>query len=193
METYHKIQTIFKRDPETNHKTLLENEYSLPEFEYLKNNEWVFTEKVDGTNIRVMFDGDEIRYNGKTDKAQTPFDLIEAESEIVSGFHIEYGGMKFGMFFLAEFVNTLFMSALFSTVFLGGWNIPIINLILGFFGVTPIDLNALAFGRVIGLVIFFTKTFSIYFVFIWIRATWPRVRVDQMLSFNWKFLVPISL
>ena len=124
---------------------------------------------------------------------RTPFDLIEAESEIVSGFHIEYGGMKFGMFFLAEFVNTLFMSALFATVFLGGWNIPIINLILGVFGLAPIDLNTLAMGRVIGLIVFFSKTFAVYFVFIWIRGTWPRVRVDQILGFNWKFMVPVSL
>lgn len=85
------------------------------------------------------------------------------------------------------------MSALFTTVFLGGWNIPILNLILGIFGVGPIDLNTMAMGRVLGLLIFFTKTFSIYLVFIWIRGTWPRVRVDQILSFNWKFLVPVSL
>ena len=124
---------------------------------------------------------------------RTPFDLIEAESEIVSGFHIEYGGMKFGMFFLAEFVNTLFMSALFATVFLGGWNIPIINLILGVFGLAPIDLNTLAMGRVIGLIVFFSKTFAVYFVFIAIRGTWARVRVDQILGFNWKFMVPVSL
>ncbi len=124
---------------------------------------------------------------------RTPFDLLEAESEIVAGFHVEYGGMKFGMFFLAEFVNTLFMSALFTTVFLGGWNVPIINLILGLFGLAPIDLETLAFGRVLGLIIFFTKTFMVYFVFIWIRGTWPRVRVDQILSFNWKFLVPLTL
>ena len=70
MKEYHKIQTVFKRDPETKFKTLLENNYSLPEFEYLKNNIWVFTEKVDGTNIRVMFDGEVIRFGGKTDKAQ---------------------------------------------------------------------------------------------------------------------------
>lgn len=76
MKEYHKIQTIFKRDPETKFKTLLMNEYSIPEFEYLKDNEWVFTEKVDGTNIRIMFDGEEITYGGKTDNAMIPADLL---------------------------------------------------------------------------------------------------------------------
>lgn len=123
----------------------------------------------------------------------TPFDLLEAESEIVAGFHIEYSGMKFAMFFLAEFLGALFMSALFTTVFLGGWNIPIINLVISVFG-AQVDLAAMGIaGTVIGMLVFLTKTFLIYFVFLWIRATWPRVRVDHILSLNWKILVPISL
>lgn len=111
---------------------------------------------------------------------RTPFDLLEAESEIVAGFHVEYTGMRFGMFFLAEFVSTLFMSGLFATVYLGGWR---------FFGLEEID----TFGRLIGLVVFFIKMFAMYFVFVWVRGTLPRVRVDQMLDLNWKFLVPVSL
>ena len=79
MKTYHKIQTIFKRDPETKFKTLL-SEYSIPEFEYLKNNEWVFTEKVDGTNIRIIFDGN-ISFGGKTDRAQIPSELVNNLNE----------------------------------------------------------------------------------------------------------------
>lgn len=76
MKEYHKIQTVYKRDPETKFKTLLEGQYSLPEFEYLKDNTWVFTEKVDGTNIRVMIDGEKITFGGKTDNAQIPSFLI---------------------------------------------------------------------------------------------------------------------
>lgn len=76
MIKYHKIQTVFKRDPATNHKTLLMGEYSLPEFEYLKDNEWVFTEKVDGTNIRVYWNGDSVRFGGRTDNAQIPTFLL---------------------------------------------------------------------------------------------------------------------
>ena len=70
MKTYNKIQTVFKRDSETNYKTLLIDEYARPEFGYLKNNQWVFTEKVDGTNIRVIYDGEFVRFAGKTDRAQ---------------------------------------------------------------------------------------------------------------------------
>uniref|UniRef100_A0A6H1Z9I5 Putative RNA ligase n=1 Tax=viral metagenome TaxID=1070528 RepID=A0A6H1Z9I5_9ZZZZ len=78
MREYHKIQTIFKRDPETNFKSLVEGDFSLPELEFLKNNEWVFTEKVDGTNIRVIFDGEQIVFGGKTDNAQIPVSLLQS-------------------------------------------------------------------------------------------------------------------
>lgn len=81
MEKYHKIQTIFKRDPNTNFKTLLEGEYSLPVFEYLKDNKWVFTEKIDGTNIRVIHYGNygegNVYFEGKTDNAQIPPFLLD--------------------------------------------------------------------------------------------------------------------
>ena len=77
MDKYHKIQTVFKRDPETNFKTLLPREYSLPEFEYLKDNTWVFTEKVDGTNIRIMWNGKNVVFGGKTDNAQIHCGLFQ--------------------------------------------------------------------------------------------------------------------
>ena len=77
MTTYHKIQTVFKRNPETNFKTLLEGEFALPEFEYLKNNNWVFTEKIDGTNIRIIFDWQCISIAGKTNESQIPPFLLE--------------------------------------------------------------------------------------------------------------------
>jgi len=76
METYHKIQTVFKRDPDNNFKTLLESQYSLPEFEYLKDNQWIWTEKVDGTNIRIQYVNGELQFNGKTDNAQIPAPLV---------------------------------------------------------------------------------------------------------------------
>lgn len=83
MKTYHKIQTVFNRDPETKFKTLLEGQYSLPEFDFLSSNNWVFTEKVDGTNIRIMFanDGDGIEFRGKTDRAQLPTPLVKRLQE----------------------------------------------------------------------------------------------------------------
>jgi NADH-quinone oxidoreductase subunit H len=98
---------------------------------------------------------------------RTPFDLLEAESEIVAGYHIEYSGMKFALFFLAEFINALFMSALFVVIYLGGWRGP---------GAVQYPL--------LGLVYFFIKMFIVYFLLIWIRGTLPRVRIDQLLNFN---------
>lgn len=77
MKEYHKIQTVFKRDPATRHKTLLEGDFSLPEFQYLANNQWVYTEKVDGTNIRIMFETEKITFGGKTDDAQIPAFLVQ--------------------------------------------------------------------------------------------------------------------
>ena len=78
---YHKIQTVFKRDPETKFRTLLEGDYALPEFEYLTDNEWAFTEKVDGTNIRVMIDDGRVVFGGKTDNAQIPAFLVDRLNE----------------------------------------------------------------------------------------------------------------
>jgi len=78
MKEYHKIQTVYFRDPENNHKTLLEGTWAKPEFELLKDIDWICTEKIDGTNIRVMWDGENVRFGGKTDNAQIPAILIEA-------------------------------------------------------------------------------------------------------------------
>ncbi len=80
MKEYHKIQSIFKRDPENDYR--FTNEYSSPEFEYLKNNEWGFTEKVDGTNIRVIWNGNSVRFGGKTDNAQIPTFLYDRLNEL---------------------------------------------------------------------------------------------------------------
>lgn len=92
MDIYHKIQTVYYRDPETKHKTLIDGKFSLPAFEYLKNNEWVFTEKVDGTNIRVImmqdadtFDRDTLIIRGKTDNADTPAFLMSALQTTFNG------------------------------------------------------------------------------------------------------------
>jgi hypothetical protein len=79
---FHKIQTVWLRDPETRFKTLLAGEWALPEFEYLRNNQWAFTEKVDGTNIRVMWDGERVTFGGRTDKAQIPAQLVTRLQEL---------------------------------------------------------------------------------------------------------------
>lgn len=107
---------------------------------------------------------------------RTPFDLMEADSEIVAGFHIEYSGMAFGMFFVGEFVHAFTISALMAVIFLGGWRGP----------------GAEAFP-LLGLVYFLIKTSIVYFVVIWVRATFPRIRIDQMNAFTWKFVTPLAL
>jgi len=101
---------------------------------------------------------------------RTPFDLPEAEQELVAGFNIEYSGMKFAMFFLAEFVNMFTVSAIATTVFLGGWNGPFLPSWVWFMG----------------------KTMFMVFVFMLFRWTYPRLRVDQLMEFAWKVLVPLA-
>ena len=107
---------------------------------------------------------------------QTPFDLLEAESELIAGFHIEYSGMKFAMFFLAQFLNSFFLGAIAVMLFLGGYQGPFVDQI-----------------PALGIVYFLIKTFGLYIVTSWIKGTFPRVRVDQMMSFAWKVLVPLVL
>jgi NADH-quinone oxidoreductase subunit H len=106
----------------------------------------------------------------------TPFDLLEAESELIAGFHIEYSGMKFAMFFLAQFVNAWVLSALMAILFLGGWQGPGVGLPL--------------IGPILGIGYFFIKAYAIYVLQQWVRGTFPRVRIDQMMYFAWKVLVP---
>ena len=90
MKEYHKIQSVYKRDPATKHKSFLEGDYSLPEFEYLKNNRWIWTEKVDGTNIRVAFDGEKVVFGGRTDNAQLPAPLVARLTELFSHQYAKY-------------------------------------------------------------------------------------------------------
>ena len=107
---------------------------------------------------------------------RAPFDLLEAESEIVAGPNIEYSGMKFAWFYLQFFVNSLLLACIFVTVFLGGWQGPFVDQY-----------------PLLGIVYFTVKSFIVLFLFMWVRATYPRLRIDQMMTFCWKVLVPVSL
>jgi NADH-quinone oxidoreductase subunit H len=116
---------------------------------------------------------------GETNRA--PFDLPEAESELVGGFHTEYSSMKFAMFFLAEYVNMVIVSAFCTTLFLGGWLFPFVGLD------SPLNQGWLP------LIWFGVKLFVLLFGFIWLRATLPRFRYDQFMKLGWKVLVPANL
>lgn len=113
---------------------------------------------------------------------RAPFDLVEAEQELVGGFHTEYSGMRFAMFFLAEYVNVFSMSAIAATLFLGGWSGPT------FEGSVPAFVSA-----ILPTVWFLAKTYAVLFIFFWLRATLPRLRYDQLMTLGWKGLIPAAL
>ena len=111
---------------------------------------------------------------------RVPFDLPEAESELVAGFLTEYSGMRWGLFFVAEYGEVTVVSAILTTLWLGGWHGPFV------------DIHPLL-GPVLGVLWFTLKTYFIVLVFMWIRATLPRFRIDQLMSFCWKLLIPVTL
>ncbi len=120
---------------------------------------------------------------------RAPFDLPEAESEIIAGYHTEYSSMRFGLFFLAEYMSMLSVSCLATTLYLGGGSLPFLSFrsILGETLLSQVLVNMIAIG------VFASKVFAMIFLMFWLRATLPRMRVDRLMSFAWKFLVPLSI
>jgi NADH-quinone oxidoreductase subunit H len=119
---------------------------------------------------------------GLAETNRTPFDLAEAEQELTGGFHTEYSGMRFAMFFLAEYANMIVVSAVVTTLFFGGWLRPFPNVGWLFF-----------LGWIPGWIWFLMKCFVFLYVFVWIRATLPRYRYDQLMRLGWKVLIPVAL
>ena len=120
---------------------------------------------------------------GNAEANRGPFDLAEAESELTAGYHTEYSGMGFGFYYLAEYLNLFVISGIASGVFLGGW--------------APINIGVEAFDNLMnlipGFVWFFAKTFFIVWILMWVRWTFPRLRVDQILKLEWKYIMPLML
>ncbi|MEO6228697.1 MAG: NADH-quinone oxidoreductase subunit NuoH [Ferruginibacter sp.] len=143
------------------------------------NGWWIFKGHIPVVISFIIFI---IAVTAETNRA--PFDLAEAESELTAGFHTEYSGMKFALFFLAEYVNVFIVCAIGATLFLGGW--------------MPFHIgNWTAFNHVMDYIPssswFFGKTFFLIFLIMWFRWTFPRLRIDQLLNLEWKYLLPISM
>ena len=123
--------------------------------------------------------------SGIAETNRHPFDVAEGESEIVAGFHVEYSGVTFALFFLAEYMNMILIAALTSIMFLGGWLAPWPQL-------NDVEIfNARPLGD--GLPWLFAKMCAVLFIFLWIRATWPRYRYDQIMRLGWKVFIPVTL
>jgi len=120
---------------------------------------------------------------------RTPFDLPEAESELVAGFHVEYSSMKFSLFFMAEYAHMIVMGGLLTTLFLGGWNLPFVDIS----SFQPAGVLGQLLVSLLPIAVFCSKVFLVLFFFIWLRASYPRLRYDQLMKFGWKVLFPLAL
>jgi NADH-quinone oxidoreductase subunit H len=163
--------------------TLIGGQGGLPQEWYIFHNPFAFV------GFFVYF----ISALAETNRA--PFDLPEAESELVSGYHTEYSGMRFGLFALAEYIEVFVVCGVAAALFLGGYKVPF-DLGTGIIfterlGMDP--MQAKNIGQLLELGSFFTKTLALYYVVIWVRWTLPRLRVDQLMTLCWKYLTPIAI
>lgn len=153
---------------------LLTGSLQLSEIVEVQKNGWLIVQGHIPAMIAFMI----YMISGTAETNRAPFDMVEAESELGAGFHTEYSGMKFAYFFLAEFINMFIIAAIGTTVFFGGWLSP--------FGIT----ESIPW---LGLFWFLFKTFILVFLMMWFRWTFPRLRVDQLLTLEWKYLMPLNL
>jgi NADH-quinone oxidoreductase subunit H len=125
-------------------------------------------------------------FSGLAETGRSPFDLVEAESEIIAGFHTEYSGIKFGMFMIGEYVHMFALAFLTAVLFFGGWQVPFVD-------VGPAGPLGPVLGSVVGFISLMIKVFIFVFIMMWFRGTLPRFRIDHLQDLGWKFLVPMSI
>jgi len=153
---------------------LITGSLQLSEIVEVQKNGWLIIQGHIPATIAFMI----FMIAGTAETNRAPFDLAEAESELGAGFHTEYSGMKFAYFFLAEFINMFIIAAIAATLFFGGWLSP--------FGIT----ESIPW---LGVFWFMIKTFVLVFLMMWFRWTFPRLRIDQLLTLEWKYLLPLNL
>ena len=153
---------------------LLAGSLQLSEIVEVQKNGWLIVQGHIPAIIAFMV----YMISGTAETNRAPFDMVEAESELGAGFHTEYSGMKFAYFFLAEFINMFIISAIATTIFFGAWLSP--------FGIT----ESIPW---LGVFWFLGKTLLLVFLMMWFRWTFPRLRVDQLLTLEWKYLLPINI
>jgi NADH-quinone oxidoreductase subunit H len=142
---------------------------SLSEIVLWQEEHWVFMIMLQPLALLIYF------FSSSAELNRTPADLAEAESEIAGGYHVEYSGMKFGLYYAAELINAVATSVIIATLFLGGWWTYKLDEIIP------------------GWMLFIGKIYAVYFIFIWTRGTLPRFRIDQLLAFAWKWMTPMAI
>jgi NADH:ubiquinone oxidoreductase subunit H len=125
-------------------------------------------------------------FSGLAETGRSPFDLVEAESEIIAGFHTEYSGIKFGLFMIGEYVHMFALAFLTAVLFFGGWQVPFVD-------VGPAGPLGPVVGSIVGFISLMIKVFIFVFIMMWFRGTLPRFRIDHLQDLGWKFLVPVSI
>ena len=153
---------------------LITGTLQLSEIVEVQKNGWLIVQGHIPATIAFMI----YMISGTAETNRAPFDMVEAESELGAGFHTEYSGMKFAYFFLAEFINMFIIAAIGTTIFFGAWLSP--------FGITESI-------PILGVFWFLAKTIILVFLMMWFRWTFPRLRIDQLLTLEWKYLLPINL